>query len=67
MTDFQERGEALRRHYGIDGTAGDAQDVPHPYHLDQATGACLICGLGTTHRKHADAARLAAQQTEETP
>jgi hypothetical protein len=52
MQDFQNRGEALRRRYGIDGTAGDAQDVDHPYHRDPATGACLVCGLAEAYRRH---------------
>jgi len=44
-------GEHLRRRYGIDGTAGDAQDVEHPYHA-ATDGSCLVCGLAEVHRKH---------------
>lgn len=51
-TDFQDRGEAARQAAGIDGTAGDAQDVPHAFVLDEPTGGCLLCGLARSHRKH---------------
>ncbi len=44
--DFQGRGEAFRAALGIDGTAGDAQDVPHGFEDDPPTGACVVCGLG---------------------
>lgn len=54
ITDFQERGEAARRAQGIDGTTGDAQDVRHRYARDTETGACLLCGLAETYRKHID-------------
>lgn len=50
--DFQERGESLRQRLGIDGTAGDAQDVEHPYIPEVASGPCLVCGLNRTHRRH---------------
>jgi hypothetical protein len=53
MTDFQDRGEAARRAAGIDGTAGDAQDVPHRYQPDGDRASCLLCGLAAAHRKHA--------------
>lgn len=52
MIDFQDRGEAARQTAGIDGTAGDAQDIPHAFQLDEPTGACLLCGLAEAHRKH---------------
>ncbi|MFD9463499.1 hypothetical protein [Streptomyces sp. NPDC060027] len=55
QADFQDRGEAARRAAGIDGTAGDAQDVTHTFVLDEATGGCLVCGLSPTYRKHAPA------------
>jgi hypothetical protein len=54
--DFQDRGEAARQAAGIDGTAGDAQDVPHAFVLDEPTGGCLLCGLSPTYRKHQPAA-----------
>lgn len=50
--DFQDRGDAARRAAGIDGTAGDAQDVPHGFVLDEPTGGCLLCGLARSYRKH---------------
>jgi hypothetical protein len=50
--DFQERGESERQRLGIDGTAGDAQDVPHPY-VPDGVDACLVCGLAQGYRKHA--------------
>jgi hypothetical protein len=53
QSDFQERGDTARRAAGIDGTAGDAQDVPHAFVLDEPTGGCLLCGLSPTYRKHA--------------
>lgn len=51
---FQDRGEQERRRLGIDGTAGDAQDITHPYIPDGPPGsACLVCGLAQAYRKHA--------------
>jgi len=52
VTDFQDRGEAARRAAGIDGTAGDAQDIQHALVVDERTGACLLCGLSPAYRKH---------------
>lgn len=55
MTDihgFQDRGDSARRAQGIDGTAGDAQDVAHRYVRDDQGGGCLLCGLGPSYRKH---------------
>lgn len=43
--DFQDRGEQYRQELGIDGTAGDAQDVPHPYRQDGDNKWCVACGL----------------------
>lgn len=48
----QDRGEAARQAAGIDGTAGDAQDVPHALVADTETGGCLLCGLAPGYRKH---------------
>lgn len=50
--DFQDRGEPHRQRLGIDGTAGDAQDVPHPFVADAVYGACVVCGLARSYRKH---------------
>lgn len=50
--DLQDQGEAARQAAGIDGTAGDAQDITHTFVLDQATGGCLLCGLAPGYRKH---------------
>ena len=52
QTGFQDRGDAARRAAGIDGTAGDAQDVPHAFVLDKPSGGCLLCGLAESYRKH---------------
>ena len=60
--EFQDRGDEARRAAGIDGTAGDAQDVPHAFVLDEPTGGCLLCGLASTYRKHT----AGAQQQPET-
>lgn len=49
---FQDRGESLRRRLLIDGTAGDAQDVDHPYIPEAANGPCLVCGLARSYRRH---------------
>jgi hypothetical protein len=51
-TDFQDRGDIARQAAGIDGTAGDAQDVPHAFVRDEPTGSCLLCGLSPAYRKH---------------
>lgn len=52
MQAFQERGESHRQRLGIGGTAGDAQDVEHPYIEDVVLGCCVVCGLARSHRKH---------------
>jgi len=52
MQDFQNRGESLRQQLGVDGTAGDAQDVPHPFTRDAELGCCLACGLAETAKVH---------------
>jgi hypothetical protein len=50
-SDFQDRGEAARQAAGIDGTAGDAQDVLHQY-APMEGGCCLLCGLAASYNKH---------------
>jgi hypothetical protein len=53
MSDFQDRGEQARQSLGIDGTAGDAQDIRHPSTPDGAPGsACVVCGLAQGYAKH---------------
>jgi hypothetical protein len=52
VSDFQDRGEAARQAAGIDGTAGDAQDIPHIFVPDQHADSCLLCGLAPSYRKH---------------
>ena len=54
MTDFQDRGEPWRQMFGIDGTAGDAQDEPHPFVPDNPGGPCVVCGLARSYRKHTE-------------
>lgn len=58
MQDFQNLGEPYRQALGIDGTAGDAQDVPHPYTSHDAVKCCVVCGLAASWRKHAPAATV---------
>jgi len=43
--DWLERGERARQRAGIDGTSGDAQDVPHPFAAEGCHVACAACGL----------------------
>lgn len=48
-------GELYRRALDIDGTAGDAQDIPHPYiEITGITGypGCVVCGLAESYRQH---------------
>lgn len=54
MDDFQDRGEPYRQMFGIDGTAGDAQDVRHPFVPDNSGGPCVVCGLARSYRKHTE-------------
>jgi HK97 family phage major capsid protein/HK97 family phage prohead protease len=51
----QDQGEAYRQSLGIDGTMGDAQDIPHPFSR-AADGACLGCGLALPAKPHAASA-----------
>jgi hypothetical protein len=51
MQDFQDRGDSLRQALRIDGTAGDAQDVNHPFTPD-TPGVCLACGLAESYKRH---------------
>jgi hypothetical protein len=50
--DFQELGEPWRQKLGIDGTAGDAQDVDHPFIPTNPGGPCVVCGLAKSYRRH---------------
>jgi hypothetical protein len=43
--EFQETGDQARRRLGIDGTAGDAQDIRHPFIPTPGENYCLACGL----------------------
>lgn len=55
LAEFQDRGEAARRAAGIDGTAGDAQDIEHRFVADEEVfpfGVCLVCGLNESYGKH---------------
>ena len=52
IQDFQDAGEKWRQAAGIDGTAGDAQDVQHKYVPAGPDGPCLVCGLNKVYRKH---------------
>jgi 8-oxo-dGTP pyrophosphatase MutT (NUDIX family) len=49
---FQDRGEPVRQRYGIDGTAGDAQDRPHPFTRDGDYAWCVACGMPRSHPAH---------------
>lgn len=50
---WQDRGKSWRRRLGIDGTAGDAADVDHPYVADEPYGPwCVVCGFGQPWRRH---------------
>lgn len=51
--DFQDRGEPVRQRMGIDGTAGDAMDVPHRFERDGQADRCLACGMGHGFKAHA--------------
>jgi hypothetical protein len=53
MQDFQDRGEPWRAALGIDGTAGDAQDIQHEFIPDSPGGPCVVCGLAQSYRRHA--------------
>jgi hypothetical protein len=52
--DFQDCGEAARQAAGIDGTAGDAQDVRHHFVTAPGHVGCLLCGLAPSYRNHID-------------
>jgi 8-oxo-dGTP pyrophosphatase MutT (NUDIX family) len=43
--DWLERGERARQLLGIDGTPGDAQDVPHQFSAEGRHAACAACWL----------------------
>jgi hypothetical protein len=48
----EELGEFWRQELGIDGTAGDAQDVDHPFRGSHIRGVCFVCGLAQSYRRH---------------
>lgn len=52
-----QEGEMARAALGIDGTAGDAQDIHHPFVPAPDSEACLVCGLNRAYRKHQDPGR----------
>lgn len=52
MQDFQDQGEPVRQQLGIDGTAGDAQDVRHPFTPQAPWQCCIACGLSRTAKIH---------------
>lgn len=52
MQEFQVAGERARRQLGVDGTAGDAQDVPHGFVEFEWLPCCLACGLARRARVH---------------
>lgn len=50
--EFQETGEQARRRLGIDGTAGDAHDIRHPFIPTPGESYCLACGLNDGYALH---------------
>lgn len=52
-TTGEDEGEELRRSAGIDGTMGDAQDVPHRPVASRVHGGCALCGLARGSAVHA--------------
>lgn len=52
MQAFQNAGEKARRQLSIDGTAGDAQDVPHGYVEAEWVPCCVACGLARKAEVH---------------
>ena len=50
--DEQQEGEELRGQAGIDGTMGDAQDVPHQFTASVLHGGCALCGLDPVAPPH---------------
>jgi hypothetical protein len=54
---FDGAGARRRRELGIDGTPGDAQDVPHEAFTDGGQWrCCIVCGLNTTADVHEEQA-----------
>lgn len=51
-------GEVARQRLGIDGTAGDAQDIAHPY-TPEGFAHCVVCGLAASARVHSTLAESA--------
>jgi hypothetical protein len=52
VSDLEDRSEAARQRLGIDGTMGDAQDVPHPFTEDPQVPYCLVCGFSRAAAVH---------------
>lgn len=50
--DPQDEGEQDRQSVGIDGTMGDAQDIPHQFKPSRWHGGCRLCGLALGARVH---------------
>jgi hypothetical protein len=48
-------GESERAGFGIDGTMGDAQDIPHPFVSSVHGDYCVVCGLAQTYYRHSRA------------
>jgi 8-oxo-dGTP pyrophosphatase MutT (NUDIX family) len=65
MEAFQDRGEPVRRRFGIDGTAGDAQDAPHPFTPDGGDERrCVACGLSPAATVHSGREKAAKAELE---
>lgn len=47
-----DEGASDRLYLEIDGSMGDAQDVPHPYVRSAHGQYCAVCGLAENYRKH---------------
>lgn len=57
--DWVERGERARRRMGVDGTPGDAQDIPHPFAAEGRHATCAACWLAEDASVHQAAVPLA--------
>lgn len=52
--EIQDRGEYARQAYGIEGTAEDAQAIPHPFtpDLEMGISECVACETGLFSPSH---------------